>query len=209
METAVENQSEIAVPVDPEYVAQVQEIRLLLQEARRTIVQLVRKVIAFRDSGIWKKGPWQSFERCAFNELGISPQRIANIEAAMMRYGDQWVEKFGDEAAIIALRLPPNSNEESNALKALDEATKERGRPPSSEAAVRIIAKFVPEQRPINSTETEEDRLRKAVRRLQDEITELKKKLVLEARARANAEMLVAKLKKRIAGGGKKAKSKK
>ena len=172
------------IKTDRKYVAWVDEVRGIMTEGHSLVIRLHRALRRGRDTKLWQRGDYQSFERCLYEEFGIAPQRWAHLERAVERFGENWVTKYGLEPSITMLRIPEGSDAETQIHHEVQEWEKSHARPPSAEVVGRIVSKYVAPQRPTRSQINEEDRLRDEVRRLQVELRE-EKRLHREAEKRA------------------------
>lgn len=173
------------------YVKWVSSIRSLQGAGRRIVLAIYDTLVKGRDEGLWRESdpPWHSFERCLYQNFGIAPQRFANIERAVKRYGRDYFELYGMETMICLLRLKPGSPAENEVFRRLDEITSNNGgRPPSVEVATRIISQVQPPAQPLRIVPTENDRLRAKIVALEAEVAALKQKVADERRARRAAE---------------------
>lgn len=183
----------------PKYRAAVKRLRDLQRNAHDVLVQLYEELCEIRRTKLWKEGPYQSFERFMYEEIGWAAQKFANFELAVKRFGPELIRNCGWEVACTMLRVPENSLAEKQVLGRIEEMTQKRGgRAPSAEAVERVIRQEIPPQRPVGYRPTEADRLREEVRRLQEEVRRLKHELAQEKSARKATE---AKLRRRKNGG--------
>ena len=149
----------------------VHAVRAVEIDARRVVINLYHLLKDGQKKKLWKHGPYRNFQECLMYEFGISAARWNGLQQTITRFGEDTVEAFGYESCVTMLRLPPKSPEEKSVFQEIAEKTqKYGGRAPSSDAVARVVAKYVPSQKPVDATPTIVERLREELRAVKVEL---------------------------------------
>jgi hypothetical protein len=121
-----------------------------------------------RNEGIWREGPYRSWEDFLRIEWTLSP-KFEEVERAVLRFGRQMAQDLGLKNIVALLRLP-EGEAEAKAMARIAQTMAKYGVVPSYTTLLRILREYGGEKPKVVREMSESDRLRKLVRELTAEL---------------------------------------